>query len=135
VASPARSSSADGERSASADDALAALLMRVHRVGGEVVVLNGPDEPGAAGSRRAAVDNRKALARRITEMRRGGMAEQAIAEVLNEEDVSPPVGSGRMWHAWSVREVGGAWPSRGPHRPARESRRERSPGGSSGRST
>jgi hypothetical protein len=114
---------ADLARAAGSDDALVALLAAVRGAGGGFGVVE-PDLPAppAAGVRRAALAERAAAAQRIAELRTDGLAPAVIAEVLDEEGFATP-GPDPMWRPWSVREVGGAWPPRGPRRPLPRPRR------------
>jgi len=115
---------ADLARAAGSDDALVALLAAVRGAGGGFGAVE-PDQlaPPVEGLRRAAVAERAAAAQRIAELRVEGLAPAVIAEVLDEEGFPTP-GPDPFWRPWSVREVGGAWPPRGPHRtPPRPARR------------
>jgi hypothetical protein len=107
---------ADLTRAAGTGDALAALLSAVRGAGGGFGVV----EPGlpvpVEGGRRGALAERAAAARRIAELRTDGLAPAVIAQVLDEEGFPTP-GPDPIWRPWSVREVGGAWPLRGPRRP------------------
>jgi Resolvase, N terminal domain len=108
---------ADLARAAGTDAALVSLLAAVRGAGGGFGVVE-PDLPAppADGARRAALSERAAAARRIAELRTEGLAPAVIAEVLDEEGFLTP-GPDPHWRPWSVREVGGAWPPRGPRRP------------------
>ena len=109
---------ADLARAAGTGDALAALLAAVRGAGGGFGVVD-PDPPvPVEGVRRAALAERAAAARRIAELRTEGLAPAVIAEALDEEGFRTP-GPDPYWRLWSVREVGGTWPPRGPHRPPR----------------
>jgi hypothetical protein len=112
----------DFDRVAAGDGERRALMTSVHRAGGEVVALEDSTTDQRPAGRRAALAERAALAQRITELRAAGMAPQAIAALLNKEGIEPVVGFDSVWHSWSVREVGGAWPPRGPGRRGRRGR-------------
>jgi hypothetical protein len=122
---------ADLARAAGTEDALAALLAAVRGAGGGFAVVDpdlpAPPAPPAEGVRRAALTERAAATRRIAELRTDGVAPAVIAEVLDEEGFRTP-GPDPYWRPWSVREVGGAWPPRGPRRPPPRPAR-RLPGG------
>jgi hypothetical protein len=111
------------------EDDVAALMTTVRRAGGEVVVSDDEPPTEPSGSRRAAREERAALVERIVEMRLAGMTPRAIADVLNEDGVPPIVGSDGRWHAWSVKELAGAWPPRGPREAAGRRRRSADRGG------
>jgi hypothetical protein len=114
---------ADLTRAAATEDALAALLAALRGAGGGFGVVD-PDLPAppAEGARRTVLAERAAAAGRIAELRAEGLAPAVIAEVLDEEGFATP-GRDPLWRPWSVREVGGAWPPRGPRRPPRPARR------------
>jgi len=96
--------------------AAAELLAAVRDAGGGVVALGADDLAGAgADRRRTSAAERTAARRRIDELRATGMTPRAIADVLNSEGV-PTLGPDPLWRPWSVRNAGGAWPSRGPSR-------------------
>jgi hypothetical protein len=95
------------------DAGLAALMAAVRRAGGGVAALRDDDLATTAEGRPARLPAARA---RIAELRAGGMAPRAIADVLNAEGV-PTRGPDRLWRPWSVRDAGGAWPPRGPERP------------------
>jgi hypothetical protein len=105
-----------------AEGDVAALMTSVRRAGGEVVVADEGTAADASRSRRAAREERVALVRRIVEMRADGMTPSAIAGLLNADGIPAIVGPDSHWHPWTVKEVAGTWPPRGPQEPSNRRR-------------